>query len=197
MEQNNGIPFGAYHISANPDLYAPQLAQNFLFVFPDFGPLLKDGKNGEEEDAYVYNVSETLQVSLISADIPSFTQSPIVVRRGNSMAKYAGTIEWQDINLTFNSFEGAGTKDAILAWRNLTYNVSKDAIPSLYDTDIPYKQTCLLIEYSGDWKKQRTWKIINAFPRDVKFDGYSGESTDTKLKVTLTLSYDRAEVLTD
>lgn len=193
-EEITGVPYGAYHLSANPGQYQPQLAQNFLFIFPDFPRLLKEGKTGEEDDAYVYDVSDKLQVSLISTDVPSYNQGEIVVRRGNSMSKYPGTITWQDLTMTFNSFEGASTKEAVLAWRALCYNVKKDLIPSLANAEIPYKQTCYLLEYSGDWRLQRTWKIINAFPADVKFSGYSGESTDTKQTITLTLRYDRAEI---
>ena len=194
-EEITGVPYGAYHLSANPAQYQPQLAQNFLFVFPDFPRLLKEGKTGIEDDAYVYDVSEKLQVSLISTDVPSYNQGEIVVRRGNSMAKYPGTITWNDIKMSFNSFEGAGTKEAILAWRALTYDVKKDSIPSLTNMEIPYKQTCYLLEYSGDWRLQRTWKIINAFPNSVEFSNYSAESTDTKQTINLTLKYDRAEIV--
>ena len=196
-EEITGVPYGAYYLSANPGQYQPQLSQNFVFIFPDFPALLKEGKLGVEDDAYIYDVSKTLEVSLISAQIPTYQQGEVVVRRGNSMAKYAGTITWQDINLKFNSFEGIHTKDAILAWRALCYNVEKDSIPSLAYAEIPYKQTCYLLEYSGDWRLQRKWEIRNAFPSDVTFDEYSFESQDTKQTVSVVLKYDNARVVYD
>lgn len=194
-EELSGVPYGAYHISANPGQYQPQFAQNFEFIFPDFGPLLRDGRNGNEEDAYVYDVGEKLRIACISADVPSFKQNIVPVRRGNSVAQYAGTIEWQPISIKFNSFENASTKDAVLAWRNLTYNVSKDSIPSLAYAEVPYKQTCLLQEFSGDYRLQRTWKLINAFPYDVKFSSYNAEEQNGKITIDITLAYDRAELI--
>ena len=195
--ETTGVPFGAYHLSANPDLYQPQVANNFKFVFPDFGPLLKEGKTEDEPDAFIYDVPNTLSVSLISTDVPSYQQGVISIRRGNSVAKYAGTIEWNTLSMSFNSFEGAHTKDAVMAWKALSYNVKKDIVACLDNTDTPYKQTCYLLEYSPDYRLQRTWKIINAFPTTVTFSGYSNESRDTPVTINLTLAYDRAEIVYD
>lgn len=99
--------------------------------------------------------------------------------------------------MSFNSFEGAHTKDAIMAWKALSYNVKKDIVACLDNTDTPYKQTCYLLEYSPDYRLQRTWKIINAFPTTVTFSGYSNESRDTPITINLTLVYDRAEIVYD
>ena len=192
--ETSGVDFGAYHLSANPDLYQPQLTQNFKFIFPDFVPLLKEGKTGVEDDAYIYDVSNILEVSLTSAQVPTYTQNAVTIRRGNSMAKYAGTIEWSDIELVFNCFEGAHTKDALLAWRSLCYNVKKDTIAALDNVNVPYKQNCYLVEYSGDWRKQRTWEIINAFPTNVSFTGYDFNQRDGVVTATVNLAYDRAIV---
>lgn len=117
------------------------MTNNFRFIFPKFDKLLREGKTGEEDDAYIYNVSDTLTVSLSSADMPSYNQEVVKVRRGNSMAKYAGIIEWNDVNLKFNCYEAAGTKDALLAWRSLSYNVKRDTVAALdnIQTDYNYK----------------------------------------------------------
>lgn len=195
--ETTGVPFGAYHLSANPDLYQPQLQNNFVFVFPDFGPLLKEGKNGNESDAYIYDVANTLQVSLISSDVPNYDQGTIEIRKGNSVAKYAGTVTWNPLSLRFNSFEGAHTKDAIMAWKALSYNIKKDIITSLDNTDIAYKQDCYLIEYSCDYRPQRKWKIINAFPSKVSFSNYDNSARDSSVTVDVTLQYDRAEIVYD
>ena len=193
-ELTSGVDFGAYHLSANPTLYQPQLQNNFKFVFPDFQRLLKEGKSGEEEDAYIYDVSNSLMVALRSTDVPSYDQGVIPIRRGNSVAKYAGTITWNDLRMSFNSFEGSHTKDAILAWRALSYNVKRDTIACLDNVDIPYKQDCFLLEYSGDWRLQRQWKIINAFPTTVSFSNYDFTAENSPVTIDLTLAYDRAEI---
>ena len=133
-EITSGVAFGAYHLSAHPDLYQPQLQNHFQFEFPNFPALLKEGKTGVEDDAYIYDVAKTLQVSLISADVPSYNQGTVEVRRGNSTAKFAGTVTWNDINLRFNSFEGAHTKDAIMAWKALSYSIKRDTITALDNT---------------------------------------------------------------
>lgn len=195
--ETSGVDFGAYHLSANPDLYQPQLQNNFKFVFPDFGPLLKEGKTGEEDDAYIYDVSNTLEVSLVSTEVPSYTQNPITIRRGNSMAKYAGTVEWANIRMTFNSYEGAHTKDAVMAWKALSYSIKRDTIAALDNVDVSYKQTCYLMEYSPDYRLQRTWKIVNAFPTSVSFSEYSNEAQNAIVTIQLELAYDRAEIVYD
>lgn len=196
-ELTSGVDFGAYHLSANPSLYQPQLQNNFKFVFPDFQRLLKEGKTGDEEDAYIYNVSNSLTVALRSTDVPSYDQNVVTIRRGNSMAKYAGTIEWTPIRMSFNSFEGSHTKDAILAWRSLSYNVQRDTVACLDNVEVPYKQDCFLLEYSPDWRLQRQWKIINGFPTTVSFSNYDNEAQNSPVTIDLTLQYDRAIVVYD
>lgn len=195
--ETSGVDFGAYHLSANPDLYQPQLQNNFKFVFPDFGPLLKEGKTGEEDDAYIYDVSNILEVSLESTSVPSYQQGVVEIRRGNSTAKYAGTITWQPISMRFNSFEGAHTKDAVMAWKALSYSIKRDTIAALDNVDVPYKQTCYLMEYSPDYRLQRTWKIVNAFPTEISFSDYDNSAQDSKVTITMQLQYDRAEIIYD
>jgi len=179
MENNE---LGAYHLADNPELYDVQRTNVFQFVVTGLEDLV-NVSSGEK----IGNAQKSLQIAVESATVPTFSQDPIVIKRGNSAIKYAGTPTWNDIKITLRDFIGAETKAALMSWQNLSYSVNSDKVLSSKN----YKKTCYLIEYTSDYKKVRTWKIFGAWIKSWNPSEFNQESDDY-VKIDVELSYDRA-----
>lgn len=186
MPQDN--TYGTYHLADNPALYDPMRNNTFEFVVTGLDKLLRVGADGSEENAYITNAQEVLRLSVDSASIPMFTQEPILVKRGNSTIKFAGTPSFASGSLVVNDWIGADSKSALMAWQNLSYNVKTDRVGNAAD----YKKDCWLIEYTPDYTKQvRQWQLKGCFISGLSEDAYS-MSSDGKKTISATIEYDRA-----
>lgn len=151
MAGNNG----AYHLADNPRLYEPQRSNNFEFIVMGIDSLLRASVDAGDTDAYIANGQETLIFSVVSASIPHFTQGKIEVKRGNSIAKFAGTAEYPSGSLKVNDFIGADSKSVLMAWQRLSYDVTTESVGRAAD----YKKDCTLVEYSPDYKQVRYFEL--------------------------------------
>ena len=95
---------------------------NFEFIVTGINDLLKAGATGRETSSKISNGEEVFRISVESASIPHFTQTPLETRRGNSVMKFAGTPSCDGGVNTFNDYIGADTKAVLMAWQNLSYN---------------------------------------------------------------------------
>ena len=107
---------GAYHLSDNPILYEPARSNTFEFVVTNLGQLLRAGYSEEQTNAFLGNNSEEmLRVSVVSSTVPTFTQEPITIRRGNSVMKAAGIPTFKDGSLVINDYLCADGKSILMA----------------------------------------------------------------------------------
>ena len=125
--------YGTYHLGDNPTLYDPQRSNTFEFVVTGIDNLLRAGYDGTEENAYITDAQETLRLSVDSASIPMFSQTPIEIKRGNSTIKFAGTPTFDSGSITVIDYMGADTKSALIAWQALSYNVKTDRVGNAAD----------------------------------------------------------------
>ena len=176
---------GAYHLADNPDMYEPMRRNNFMFIVTGIDNIVNVGsKTGET----IKNVSEVLKYSVVSATIPTFSQNPIEIRRGNSVIKAAGTPSFSDGTIVVRDFVGADTKSALMSWQNLSYNVKTERVGKMSD----YKKTCYLVEYNVDFTSiVRTWKMMGCWVSNISEDAYDVTSGDVQ-QITATISYDKA-----
>lgn len=178
---------GAYHLANNPDLYELQRSNNFEFVVPNLGTLLRAGYNDTDSNATINNAEEVLRISVVESSVPTFTQQVIEIRRGNSIMKAAGLPTFNEGSLVLNDYIGADGKSALMAWQNLSYNVRTEKVGKMS----AYKKDCYLIEYTPDYTPVRTWLLKGCWISGLQMPNFSAESGD-KRQITATVQYDAA-----
>lgn len=174
--------FSAYHLADNPETYEIARDNHFSFIVTNINGIVNLSSGKAIEDA-----QKTLEFSVVSASVPMFRQEPIVIRRGNSVVKLAGTPTFEDGKIVVNDYIGADTKSALMSWQNLSYNVKNDTIGRAQD----YKKTCYLIEYTPDYRQVRTWKLYGCWVAGLDEGEFNQESSNKKT-ITATISFDRA-----
>lgn len=181
----------AYHLADNPTLYEPARNNNFEFIVNDIDSLLKAGLDDAVEhpgNDYITTASETIRVSVVSSSVPHFSLGTIEVKRGNDTIKFAGTPTFGNLPIVVNDYMGAKTKDAILAWQALAYNVRNGYI----NRATVYKKNCRLVEFSPDYQEiLREWTIEGAWVQEVSEGEFSAEN-EGKRTVNVIIQYDRA-----
>lgn len=177
-------PHGAYHLADNPNLYQPQMSNNFEFVVTDLDGLVSVGTNN-----VIANAQEYLRVAVDGASVPHFTQGVVTIPRGNSSIKAAGKPEFGEEPLVINDYIGANTKDILMSWQNLSYNVDTEKVGLMSD----YKKDCYLIEYTPDHQKVRQWILKGCWISGISEGGYSFDGSDV-VKITATIQYDYAKI---
>ena len=186
---------GTYHLADNPGAYEPQRSNNFEFVVTGLNGILRAGANGTEEFATIPEAEDILRISVVGAPVPHFSQDIITIKRGNSTMKFPGVPTFDQGTVTLNDFinqlpGGASTKDVLMAWQNLSYNVKTEKVGNLYYSK--YKKDCTLIEYTPDYRKVRSWILHGCWISGVSEEGYSNENGG-KRNITATIQYDWGE----
>ena len=182
-------PQGTYVLADNPNLYEIQRENNFEFIVTDIDNILRAGAQGSETNARIPNAQEVLRISVVSAPIPHFTQNAIEIRRGNSVVKAAGVPTFNSGNLVVNDYIGADTKAVLMAWQNLSYNVTTEKVGLMSD----YKKDAYLIEYTPDYQQVRKWRLHGCWISSLSEGEYNQENNG-KHQITATIEYDRAEI---
>jgi hypothetical protein len=192
---------GTYHLSDNPQLYEIQRANCFEFLIHDAESLLQAGvdETDADETDYLTGNQETVRLSVVSFDVPHFSQEEIEIRRGNSRMYAAGVPSFDAGTLEVNDYIGAGTKSVLLAWQRLSYDVTSEKVGRMGDwTDASgvvhqgYKKNCELIEYTPDFTQVvRTWDLVGCWVRELREGKYDMNDGGKKI-VSATIRFDRA-----
>ena len=176
---------GAYHLSDNPNMYEPQRNNNFIFVVTGIDNIVNAGYNDGQT---IPNAAEVLKFSVVSVTLPSFSQSPIEIRRGNSVMKAAGLPSFNDGNVVINDYIGADGKSALMSWQYLSYNPKTETVGNMRD----YKKTCYLVEYDNDHTTiVRTYKMLGCWISSLTQPDADVTNGENKT-VTATIQYDKA-----
>lgn len=182
---------GTYHLGENPQLYSPQRANNYEFIVTNIDGILRPGAVEGDANGTFRNAQEILRVSVSSASVPHFTQEPVEIKRGNSTIKFAGVPTFNTGSLQFHDFIGANTKEILMAWQNLSYNVYTEKVGSLDVADQYYKKDAYLIEYTPDYRKVRQWVLHGCWVSELSEDNYDNYSGERKM-ISCTIEYDYA-----
>lgn len=188
-------PIGTYYLADNPQHYEIQRTNNFVFYVEG----LKSGitKSAElDPDSYGVqnkwaqdNADDVIRISCSKAFVPHFTQSVIEVKRGNNTLKFAGTPTFGEGSIALYDFIGAGTKDVLYAWQQLSYNTRNEKVGLVTD----YKKDAYLLEYTPDYQLVRTWKLYGCWISGLSEDDYNWESNE-KHNINATIQYDKAVI---
>ena len=182
---------GSYHLSDNKHLYEVQRTNNFEFIVALGleGSMKRAGANTEDTALKITNqqATDVLRLSVASAPIPHFKQTPLSIRRGNSVMKFAGTPDFESGTIRFHDFIGADTKSILMAWQNLSYNVRTQNVGLMSD----YKRDATLLEYSPDYHLVRSWTLKGCWISGLKEDDYNQEEGKGHM-IEATIEYDYA-----
>lgn len=189
---NNVNGVGTYHMSDDPTNYEPARSGFFTFIVSDIDGILKptvDPTLGEyDSNDVINNAQEVIKLSVNAASVPTFSLGQIDIKRGNSTVHYAGTPTFNDDTLECEDYVGLRTKDVLLAWKALAYDVRND----LGGRASNYKKTCTLVEYTQDYEEIRSWTLYGCWVKDTSEDNFDKSNGDTDRKITATIVYDRA-----
>lgn len=175
---------GTYSLAANPKIYEIQRNNTFKFYIEGLTDSLKDVLPANVQAAA--NADDVISISISKGFVPHFTQTPIVISRGNNKMKFAGPADFGEGTLNLDDFIGAGTKDILLAWQSRSYNVRTEKVGLASD----YKRDAWLIEYTPDFQVVRTWRIEGCWISGLSESEYDHESGD-KHQITATIQYDK------
>ena len=183
-QEDSTMPWGAYHIADNASIYQPQMTNNFEFICTDMSNLISVGTTNVIENAQEY-----LRMAVVSTQIPHFSQDPITISRGNSVIKLAGKPTFEAGQLVVMDYIGTDTKDILMSWQNLSYNVETEKVGLMSD----YKKDCYLVEYTPDRQKVRQWLLKGCWISALSESPRSFDSSD-KSQITATIQYDYAKI---
>lgn len=189
INQSSVAPTGTHHLAANTNLYEIQRTNNFEFIVTDIDGIMKAGMLGGETSANIDNAQEIIRLSVTSSSVPHFTQNAIEVKRGNNSMKFAGVPSFSSGQIKVNDYIGAASKEVLMAWQNLSYNVLTEKVGLASD----YKKDCYLVEYTPDYQKVRQWKMHGCWISELSEDEFNNETNDKK-QITCKIEYDRAEI---
>lgn len=181
----------AYHMTDAAELYDPARSNVFEFIVTGLdGDWLKAGVDYTDRPAasdVVKDIPNTIRLSVTKASVPHFKQNVIEVQRGNTKAKFAGAIEFNEGSLIVNDFVGINTKAAIMAWQRLTGDITTGAVGRKQN----YAKTCFLVEYTPDFVPIRQWELKGCWISELSEEDFDYDN-DGKRQITATIQYDRA-----
>lgn len=185
---------GTYHIAADLQNYETARSNFFTFIVSDLDGITKTSYNSElgepTEDDRISNAQEILKLSVDSMTVPHFTLGLGEIRRGNSVVKYATVPTFDAGTLVARDYVGLDTKSALMAWQAKAYDINTDKGGRMYQ----YKKTGTLIEYTQDFVEVRRWILYGCFVRGISEDAFDVTS-DGERKISVTIEYDRAEMV--
>lgn len=189
INQSSASPTGTHHLAANANLYEVQRTNNFEFIVTDVDGIMKAGMIGGEANGTIPNAQEIIRLSVVSSTVPHFKQGTIEAKRGNNTIKFAGVPTFDAGKIKLNDYIGAATKEVLMAWQNLSYNVLTEKVGLASD----YKKDCYLVEYTPDYQKVRQWKMHGCWISEISESEFNHEQNE-KNQIDVTIEYDRAEI---
>lgn len=184
-----GDKIGTYHLADNPKIYEIMRSNNFQFIIPNLDGIPRVGFTAQDKNLRIKNAQEIVRLSVTSASVPSFSQDPIRIKRGNSELKYAGTPSFSSGQIVCNDYIGEDTSAVLHAWQSLSYNVYTEKVGHASD----YKMDCYLVMYSPDYREVRRWKLYGCWISNITESEMDSENNGVH-RITATIEYDHAEI---
>lgn len=203
---NDTNKLGTYHISSDLQNYESARSNFFALLVEDLDDLLYPefsytGENADNE--YVTKRTrrtgqEVIKLSVNKMFVPHFTLGTVEIKRGNSVVKFTDTPTWDSGTIELQDFVGLETKNVLMAWQALAYDVVSDTqgrAGDWVDNDgvahRGYKRKCTLVEYTPDFQQIRYWDLIGCWISAISESNFEVDGTGAR-SITVTLQYDRA-----
>lgn len=184
---------GTYHMIDNPELFEPQRGNNFELIVTGLGGLTKAGMQDTDSNSAIGSeaeAQETIRLAVSQAFVPSFSQTPIEIKRGNSTIKYAGTPTFSEGTIRVNDYIGLGTLETLYAWQAKSYNVLTEKVGVGQD----YKKTAYLMEYTPDFQLVRTWVLYGCWISNLTEDTFDSSNQNNLHTISATIQYDKGMI---
>lgn len=206
MDLNDTNKLGTYHITSDIQNYESARSNFFKLIIDDLDDLVYPqfsytGENAENE--YVTkrgrkSGQDVIKLSVNRASVPHFQLGIIEVKRGNSVVKFTDTPTWNEGQIELQDFVGLETKNVLMAWQALAYDVNSDTQGRAGDwTDADgvfhkgYKRRCILVEYTPDFQQLRYWELIGCWINNISESNFDVAETGART-ISVSLQYDRA-----
>lgn len=124
-------------------------------------------------------------ISLKDATLPTFTVNKETVMGASLEYKFAKSITWEDIKITW--YDSEGFFPYVRSWRRMVW----DQATGLQQANV-YKRESLLHYFLPTGKRANQWHLINSWPSQIRNGDLTYTSSEVKL-VEVTVSYDWAE----
>ena len=185
-----GAPYGTYEMLNHPELYEPQRTNNFEFIVTNIDNIRRSGFTDDDtsRNATIPNAQEVIRMAVRGTFLPSFSQNPVTIRRGNTSINYAGTPNFSGGTIRLYDYIGLQVLDTLQAWQNKSYNVRTEKVGLAED----YKKTCYVIEYTPDYQVVRRWKLYGCWISGLTYDDLSSDDSNA-VTCTATITYDKFE----
>ena len=193
----------ARHISSNLANYEAARS-GFFTLLVDFSKasdgstpesgLVKANQGAGASDIVATDVKaqEILKLNIVSAPVPHFSVKVEEFKRGNDTIRFAGTPTFEAGSIKVDDFVGTKTKDLLMAWQGLTYNVHTRKGGRMKD----YKKTATLIEYTQDFEEIRSWTLYGCWISKLGESEFD-KSNDGMRQITADIQYDYAYLNSD
>lgn len=204
---NDKNKLGTYHISSDLQNYESARSNFFALLVEDLDDLLypefsNTGENADNEYVAKRGLKrsgqEVIKLSVNKMFVPHFTLGVIEVKRGNSVVKFTDTPSWDSGTIELQDFVGLETKNVLMAWQALAYDVVSDTqgrAADWVDNDgvahRGYKRKATLVEYSPDFQQIRYWDLIGCWISAISESNFEVDGSGARA-ITCTLQYDRA-----
>jgi hypothetical protein len=122
-----------------------------------------------------------------SSGLPSINQSATELPFLNTSTWVLGRYVWEDLEVTFRSFIGPSTTQAIMEWVRL----ESESVTGRQGYAVGYKRNITISMLDPTGVQVQKWVLINAFPTTVNFGdlAYDGDDVST---ITCNFKYDYA-----
>ena len=181
----------AQHISTNLANYEAARTGFFSLIVDDLDNIVKATYSGDHANApasdKINKAQEALKLNVLTFDVPHFELETLQYKRGNEVVKFAGTPTFSSGSLKVDDVIGIKTKDMLMAWQGLAYNVHTRKGGRMSD----YKRNCTLIEYDQTYTQVRSWTLYGCWIKSLSEDAFDKEN-DGKRAITATIEYDFA-----
>ena len=119
--------------------------------------------------------------------LPNSNTDPLEAPYGNSMVKFAGKTNFDDISITVKDYIEKDIEAILMRWRYAVYNPDTGKIGwAQY-----YKREARITLYSPNGTRERSWVATGVWPTSVELGDLDYSSSDLR-KITMTLSVDHA-----
>lgn len=119
---------------------------NFIVTINDVTTALNDGN---------INSTDTLELVIDKAFLPSVSLNVLEVRHGNDALKFAGVATWTGGQLAILDVLDPDSLEALMDWFKLTYDWETGNIGYAGE----YKKSGFITEYAADGRFVRKWEV--------------------------------------
>lgn len=170
--------FGVPIDGVKQGMLQPKLAYRFRVVFQNFG---------------TNNYLRELTANVQSVDRPKIQYAPITVHSYNSVAYLSGKHEWQTINLEVRDDITNAVTSAVHAQVQKQLNHFEQIGP-VAGTNYKFSMQIHTLDGTSA-EEMESWQLDGCFLTDVDEGSYNYESGTEFMKISMTIRYDNATLL--